>query len=99
MILDSVGGNLEYFTDKDGRSCRKSTYITLMPPLLDILDESGLALGALKSASTFLGTAIKQVRVRVSCGDHKTITTRTQKFQINFLYLVSMDFLPSKNLD
>ncbi len=61
VILDSVGGNLEYFSNNSGRSCSKSTYVTLMPPLLDIIDESGLALGSLKSARTFFSVALRQV--------------------------------------
>jgi threonine dehydrogenase-like Zn-dependent dehydrogenase len=61
VILDSVGGNLEYFTNNAGRSCSKSTYVTLMPPMLDIIDESGLALGSLRSAGTFFAMALRQV--------------------------------------
>lgn len=61
VILDSVGGNLEIFTGKEGRSCGKSTYVTLMPPMLDILDESGVVLGSLRSATAFISMALKQV--------------------------------------
>ena len=60
VILDSVGGNLEYFSTNAGRSCSKSTYVTLMPPMLDIIDQSGIALGSLKSATTFFSMALKQ---------------------------------------
>ncbi|XP_028394271.1 reticulon-4-interacting protein 1, mitochondrial-like [Dendronephthya gigantea] len=60
VILDSVGGNLKYFSNKQGMSCSKSTYVTLMPPMLEYIDESGLAVGALKSAGTFFGMALRQ---------------------------------------
>ena len=69
VILDSVGGNLKYFSNKQGISCKRSTYVTLMPPMLEYVDESGLGLGLLRSAGTFFGMALKQVSVlTVSCG-------------------------------
>ncbi|XP_046851069.1 reticulon-4-interacting protein 1 homolog, mitochondrial-like isoform X2 [Xenia sp. Carnegie-2017] len=59
VILDSVGTNLEYFKSGSKRSCNKtSKYVTLMPPLLDIVDESGLALGTLAVVNTFLRKAV-----------------------------------------
>ena len=61
VILDSVGGNLEIFAGKEGRSCGKSIYITLMPPMLGTLDEYGMVLGSLRSATAFIGMALRQV--------------------------------------
>ena len=65
MILDSVGTNLEYFKSSSKRSCNKtSKYVTLMPPLLDIVDESGLALGTLAVVNTYLRKAVTLVRLK-----------------------------------
>ena len=54
------------FTGKGGRSCSRSTYITLMPPMLSILDESGMALGSLRSATAFISMAVQQVGWRTN---------------------------------
>ena len=54
------------FTGKGGRSCSRSTYVTLMPPMLNILDESGMALGSLRSATAFVSMAVQQVGWRAN---------------------------------
>ncbi|CAB3986922.1 reticulon-4-interacting 1, mitochondrial isoform X1 [Paramuricea clavata] len=90
VILDSVGGQLEYFTNNAGRSCSKSTYVTLMPPMLDIIDESGLALGSLRSAGTFFAMALRQ-RLNSNI-DYKWGYFRPNSVALNYLEsLVSKD--------